>query len=483
LRHETKKVDKEGRISPYSETPIKLHSGQVSGMAIEWSILTDRQFESLCYDVLSRSGYKNVDWFGSGGDDRGRDIRCDRTDEILPGRDMRITCIAQCKRHVSQPPSVSDLTTTIAWADAHNPKRLFIMVSNILSANTNDWLDGIRPLKKYDIFVYDEKNFEAFFEANPDLYVKHFGREFPSPRNSVIASLLDMEYKATAEISTETGLPNDQVKSILDDLRARKVVSEGEPSCYRLEPTMASFLELSHRLLADEKRKVKFLTSQFSKAIMGRELMDYIQSRYHVALDEDRRSALAQLLRMSPSALDLILTAPTEIYDTGYAQVQEMALKDEDLQKWNESMLATLLADLLPRSIADLRSSGETIKKEKVEGYNVSIGLRAANSKASLLDIHCETTILSLPVRGPVRAGQLLSATDPDLHIKIGCILANMRLHEQAISSYDRAIVEIKDPKKLAEAWNNKGVSLWRLGKPEAIVCFEKALELDPSLT
>lgn len=452
-------------------------------MTIEWSILTDRQFESLCYDVLSRSGYKNVEWFGIGGDDRGRDIRCERTDGVLLGKDTRITCIAQCKRHISQPPSVSDLATTIAWADAHNPKRLFIMVSNILSANTNDWLDGIRPLKKYDIFVYDEKNFEVFFEANPDLYVKHFGREFPSPRNSVIGSLLDMEYKTTAQISTETGLPKDQVKSILDDLSSRKAVAEGEPSCYRLEPTMASFLELSHRLLVDEKRKVKFLTSQYSKAIMERELMDYIQSRYHVTLDEDRRTALAQLVRISPSALDLILTAPTEIYDTGYAHVQKMALKDGDLQKWNESMLATLLADLLPRSIADLRSSGETIKKEKIEGYNVSIGLRAANSKASLLDIQCETTILSLPTKGPVRAGQLVSATDPDLYIRIGGILANMKLYQQAISSYDRAIAEIKAPKKLAEAWNNKGVSLWRLGKPEAIACFEKALELDPSLT
>jgi tetratricopeptide (TPR) repeat protein len=299
----------------------------------------------------------------------------------------------------------------------------------------------------------------------------------------VIESLLDLEYKTTAQISAETGLPNEQVKSFLDDLSSRKIVAEEEPSRYRLEPTTASFLELSHRLLVDENRKVKFLTSQYSKAIMGRELMDYIQSRYHVALDEDRRTALVQLLKMSPSALEFILTAPTEIYDTGYAHVQKMALKDEDLRNWNETMLASLLADLLPRSIADMRSSGETIKEEKIEGYNVSIGLRAANSQASLLDIQCETTILSLPAKGPIKAGELVTAADPDLHIKIGGILANMRLFQQSISSYDRAISEIKDSKKLAQAWNNKGVSLWRLGKPEAIVCFEKALELDPSLT
>jgi tetratricopeptide (TPR) repeat protein len=451
-------------------------------MAVDWSILTDRQFESLCYDVLSRSGYRNVEWFGSGGDDRARDIRCEKTDEILPGKDTRITCIAQCKRHISQPPSISDLVTTIAWADAHNPKRLFIMVSNILSANTNDWLDSIRPQKKYEIFVYDEKNFEVFFEANPDLYAKHFRSEFPFPKNSVIGSLLDMECKTSAQISTETGLSNEQVKSFLDDLRSRRVVAEGEPSYYGLEPTMASFLEVSHRLLVDEKRKARFLASQYSRAIMGRELMDYIQSRYHVALDEDRRTALAQLLRISPSALEFILTGPTEIYDAAYAHAQKITLKDEDLRDWNESMLASLLADLLPRSIADLRSSGETFKKEKIEGYSVSIGLRAANSQASLLDIQCETTILSLPAKGPIKAGELVTATDPDLHIKIGGILANMRLFQQSISSYDRAISEIKDPKKLAQAWNNKGVSLWRLGKPEAIVCFEKALELDASL-
>jgi len=453
-------------------------------MAIEWAILTDREFESLCCDVLSSAGYKNLQWLGRHGDDHGSDIKCDTTVEILPGQDTRVTCIAQCKRYITQPPSIKDLTLTIAWADVHKPKRLFIMVSNILSAGTYEWIDGIRPEKKYDIFVYDDKNFEAFFEANPNLYVKHFRKEFPSPKNSVIASLLDMEYKTTAQISTETGLPQDQVKSILDDLTSRKVVAEGEPSCYHLESTMASFLEVSHRLLVGERSKVKFVTSQYSKAIIGRELMDYIQSRYYITLDGDRRTTLAQLLSISPSALNLILTAPTEIYDTGYAHVQKMALKEQDLQKWNESMLATLLADLLPCAIADLRSSGETLKEEKVEGYNVSIGLRAANSKASLLDIEFETTILSLPVKGPVRAGQLVTATDPDLYIKVGNILANMKLFQQSISSYDIAIAEIKDTKKLAEAWNNKGVCLWRFGrKPEAIGCFEKAQELDPSLT
>jgi hypothetical protein len=451
-------------------------------MAIEWAILTDRQFESLCYDVLSRSGYKNVEWFGRGGDDRGRDIKCDRTDEILLGKDTRITCIAQCKRHISQPPSVSDLVATIAWADAHNPNRLFIMVSNILSPNTNDWLDKIRPQKKYDIVVYDEKNFEAFFEGNPDLYVKHFAREFPFPRNSVIGSLLDMECKSTAQISKETGLPQDQVKSILDDLSSRKAVAEAEPSCYHLESTMASFVELSHTLLFDEKRRVMLLTSQYSKAIIGRELMDYIQSRYHIKLDEDQKSSLSRLLGMSPSALNTALSAPTEIYDTGYAHVQDIGLKGEQLEKWNEMMIATFLSDLLPGTIADLRGSSDALKENKVEGCNIDIGIKMANSEASLLDMRCETTTLLLPAKGPVKAGQLLVATDPDLFIQTGNILSNLKLLDRAISEYDRAISGIEDAKKLAQAWNNKGVCFWRLGKPEAIGCFQRAQELDPSL-
>jgi len=60
-----------------------------------------------------------------------------------------------------------------------------------------------------------------------------------------------------------------------------------------------------------------------------------------------------------------------------------------------------------------------------------------------------------------------------------GASLDNLgRHHEEAIACYDRAL-EINP--RVAEAWNNKGVALRKLGKPqEAIACYDRALEINP---
>ena len=52
-------------------------------MKLDWDALTDQDFEGLCYDILNRSDLHNLEWFGRGGVDRGRDITCIRTEMIL----------------------------------------------------------------------------------------------------------------------------------------------------------------------------------------------------------------------------------------------------------------------------------------------------------------------------------------------------------------------------------------------------------------
>ncbi|MDD3975105.1 MAG: tetratricopeptide repeat protein, partial [Methanothrix soehngenii] len=59
-----------------------------------------------------------------------------------------------------------------------------------------------------------------------------------------------------------------------------------------------------------------------------------------------------------------------------------------------------------------------------------------------------------------------------------GAALDNLHRHEEAIESYEEAIMI--DPFDIYP-WNNKGVSLSALGRQEAaVVCFWKAIEIDP---
>lgn len=41
---------------------------------IDWSKVSDKEFEELCYDILEKSGFVNLTWIGRKGKDRGRDI-------------------------------------------------------------------------------------------------------------------------------------------------------------------------------------------------------------------------------------------------------------------------------------------------------------------------------------------------------------------------------------------------------------------------
>jgi superkiller protein 3 len=62
-----------------------------------------------------------------------------------------------------------------------------------------------------------------------------------------------------------------------------------------------------------------------------------------------------------------------------------------------------------------------------------------------------------------------------------GASLDNLRRHDDAIDSYEEAIMI--DPFDIY-AWNNKGVALSALGRhDEAIKCFDKAILIQPGYT
>lgn len=457
-------------------------------LTIEWSKLTDDDFENLCYDVLVGEGYKNLEWLGRKGGDRGRDILATKLMKMTEAHEPMFNFLVQCKKYLARPPAPSDLQETLAWADAHNPSVLMIMVPNTLTADTRDWLDQIRPQKRYHILVYDEKNFDQFFDHNREVYLKHFGKERVFPRKLIVSSLLRSTDQTIQTISSDAQLSKDEVETILHDLEQQRIVShEGseEAALYHLERDLTTFANLAKEFLADETMRYGFISSEYCQSLVGPELVSHIESRYHLVLDADQRVALAKLLKISASALNTALFSPTDKYDTGYAHIEELGLRDDERDKWNQSLFTEFMSTLLEKAIADLRDPDvkTTLKQNEVEGYNIGIKIKMASSKGPVLDLGSEVTIMLLKAAGPIKAGQLVSATDPDLFMRTGDILLHLELLEQAMGEYDRAISGLKDAQKLAAAWNNKGVCLMALQRwNKAIPCFDKALEIHPTL-
>ena len=48
---------------------------------IDWKRVSAEEFEKLCTELLELNGFENIQWYGSGGGDKGRDIVATKIEE------------------------------------------------------------------------------------------------------------------------------------------------------------------------------------------------------------------------------------------------------------------------------------------------------------------------------------------------------------------------------------------------------------------
>jgi len=465
---------------------------------LDWDKITDQDFEELCYEILSIEGFVNIKWLGRGGGDRGRDILCSKAEPALGNLRLQTTYLVQCKKWVARPPTPSDLNNAIAWADAQNPHVFLIMVSHTLSADTHDWVSQIQKKKPYQILTFEEKDFELFLEKNLDLHKKYFERKenraFFEPKkneiqNSVIMCLVDKSEKGIERISKEIGQPVSKIEPILAVLQSKGAVTcskdkknQRMKAC-SLNSNLAAFKYIASNLLLTNHRFV-FLLSPYAKETVNKDLVESILSRHFLQAPEQFKEDLMKIIRISPTALHHSLFSDNRQYQTGYLHLQRLKVTEEIRRKWASLYVDSFKLDLVERMLVDLRHPDckRTLGQYSIEGFKVSIGIRMASIEERILDLNSESLLMLVKAKGDIQAGSLVSATEPDLFIRVGTILINLGLLEQAISQYDLAIQQVKDREKLKIAWNNKGVCLMRLQRcPEAISCFDEALKIDPN--
>jgi tetratricopeptide (TPR) repeat protein len=308
------------------------------------------------------------------------------------------------------------------------------------------------------------------------------------PRERIIRSPLDGKSKTLKDLSGDTGLPEDPLSALLGRLIGDRLISREETErkdvCFSLDSGIETYVKIAGLFLNDEGR-FDFLVSDYSESMVNSRLADYIESRYHIMLSETEKQELIKLLRISPLALHAALFSPTERYDTGHAHAEQMGLRGDERDKWNKLLVTEFILTLLEKATVDLHDpdSKTTLSKNNVEGYDIRLKLMMANQRELTLGLGTEAVVLPAKAAGPVKAGQRVSATDPDRYVWTGDILLHLELFQRAIAEYDRAISEMKDRDKLAAAWNNKGVCYMALKEwSKAIPCFEKALEFNPSM-
>ncbi|MBN2335613.1 restriction endonuclease [Candidatus Bathyarchaeota archaeon] len=457
-------------------------------MEIEWTKITPTGFEELCYQVLEKEGFVNLDWIGKRGSDRGRDIICNKIEYPLRGVVKIETYMAQCKRYTTDPPSKTDLDNSLTWAKAHKPDVVLIMVSNTLSSGTQDWLEMFKENAPFDILVFDEKKFETFFEVNKEIYINFFqipeGYEYnqiEEMKADIIHVLGDTNSKSVSELSDLISIDDDLLESLNVLLEKENIIEKAEEQVI-IRNDVDAFLKASKYMLSS-KYKYVYLLSEYVNKMINIELIRILLKRYQLNFSDDEAKIISNLISLSPTCLYDLITENVSQYEVMIQQMKELKYDEKQKEKWNSIGVNNIIFNFVLTFLIDKKNpeGNALIRKKGVRGYRTNIDIKLASQNKFLFGINTDSVIMFQRAGGPIKAGQLVTATTPHVFIESAQIFANLELYEQAISDMDMAIKGFKGTIDEKNAWNNKGVFYERWGKiPEAKKCYEESLKIDP---
>jgi len=301
--------------------------------------------------------------------------------------------------------------------------------------------------------------------------------------DKVLQCLMDCEAKTAAEIAEKMKLAPGQVELCLTSLRNLAFV-EKDMDKWAIADSLDTYLNLARRFIANRKG-VLFLRKKYGEAGINVRLLKHVQMRIGIDFESDFETAVSKILKISPSALRQALFGDTSFFATGKKQIEQNNLGEEAMEIWRQSTLSTFLSSLLEGLLSDLRSDGhsEFMGEKRIKLVLHDFTLTLAAMDGLYLKAQGGADWFVAKVAGPLKAGQIVSASNPDLFIERGTLLMHAQRHDEAIKDFDKAINGGCQGRDLAAAWNNKGLCLERMGNIDgAIIAFQQAGSAAPDL-
>jgi tetratricopeptide (TPR) repeat protein len=321
--------------------------------------------------------------------------------------------------------------------------------------------------------------------ASKDKCLKNLEMLDINAMKKTLISLLDGTLKTVEDIAKNANQSVETSKLALRYLKAQNLVEERKASIYLLTKDLPTFINIAKQMMNTED-ELTFYLSPYTQSMINNTLIEYFASRFKVNLKPKEKEAFVSLIALSPSAFKAALYESTQIYETTDNHLKELKnLPEAECNRIKAIIFQRFAGLMLRRLIADFENPKlkKAFEIRNIKGWKSNISITLATAQTQYLSISVGDVILFLPASGNIEAGQLLSATNFDLYIKTGDILAALGDLERAIKDYDQAIMHLTESDKLKVAWNNKGLSLRAIGKyDEAINSFDEALKIDPKL-
>jgi len=302
-------------------------------------------------------------------------------------------------------------------------------------------------------------------------------------RSKVIQSLSDMTFKKIEDISQEITESATDVKMALSNLLEEDVLSKNEDNKFTLSNEFDIFLILVKEFISDDVDH-SFFKSKYVQMNINDRLIKYLESRFYLEFEKKICDMLYKLLSVSPSALYEALFCPTEFYRTGYEQIKRSNFSDDVIKKWKVSSVSHFMRNLTQKLMFDLNDGKikDILSEKGIRGYRLIVEMKLATLNDLYFAIRADIGVLIAIVKGKIKAGELVSG-DVGALLEFARVSTNLGETQKALEEYQKVIDVFSDPEILKVAWNNKGLVFASLKKyEEAIICYEKALESDPSL-
>lgn len=137
-------------------------------LGIDWSKVSGNQFEEFVFFLLGKNGFKNRQWFGKGGGDKGRDLVA-FTNDVLPlGLELKRKWVVQCKRWTKFP-SKHVIDEEISSAKEHEPDYWLLVTSADPSPDLLDYIDSFNKKCGFGVFVISRIHIEELLSQDAEL--------------------------------------------------------------------------------------------------------------------------------------------------------------------------------------------------------------------------------------------------------------------------------------------------------------------------
>lgn len=323
---------------------------------VDFSHLTDTEFEEFCYDLIVSINFTNMNWRKGTGKstspaDNGRDIEADLVRINFDKSTQLEKYFFECKHYKEGVPPTA-ISNAITWAESERPNFLIIIASNFLSNSCKEYIrDYIHENKpKFQIRIWENKNIETFLLENTNLCIK-WNLSLQSMNYHYINKyhLLYVTKPVLNTVEYLIKILDDYDKTILNEILQyaymdfyieKKIPSIKEYSKYKdiilkYKPELNEALFV-HKMISESLAWAYHMGDIAGKQNTLNNIKDFLKFEENDAKDDDTKKGVIQLLTKTIEGMDAKYEKCNQYYndfcDNVVSRLLEEPSKSESLE-------------------------------------------------------------------------------------------------------------------------------------------------------